>query len=347
MDARVTFSKRLDVVCALARQVFEEFFHFVESVGLSPAVIALEVPARIESAVLYGAELLVLAPRAKARLNALQASGAKAILGSRAFTNVRGILAIAECGWPLRLGSLMLRKATVALARMQLMPHDHPARQLVELAAKTPCNSWVQRVLLEMSNPGPQRHIPPIAKSGICPQAVLEEAMSCRAARKNHLRKYRLQIVRPILESKNQQVYASAAAKMLVGLGCRYQDLGADPHGGWLSGLVVSPVKWRHLRTWWLVRVTGCWPCNLFVPESPSSTLAVCPHCRAVDIVVSHAWFCPKLPVQQGPSSTSASPRWTATLFEKGGSSQDVASKVTFVGACVHDILASALASHA
>ena len=73
-------------------------------------------------------------------------------------------------------------------------------------------------------------------------------------------------------------------------------------------------------------------------PGKPFCTFAFCPHCRAVDIVVSHAWLCPKRSVQV-PNSTRVSPRRTATLFDKGGSSQDVASKVTFVEACVHDIL--------
>ena len=39
-------------------------------------------------------------------------------------------------------------------------------------------------------------------------------------------------------------------------------------------------------------------------------------------------------------------PRWTVTLFDKGGSNQDIASEVTFVGACVHDILASRVHWH-
>ena len=335
VDAHLTFSKRLDVVCAWGRQLFEEFFHFVESVGLSPAVIALEIPARIEAPVLYGAELLVLAPRAEIRLNTLQASWAKAVIGARAFTDVRGILAVAECGWPLWLGSLMLEKAIVALARMQLMPSNHPARQLVELAATTPCDSWVQRVFLEMRNPQLQANIPAIAHSGICSGAQLEEAMYNREVRKSILRQYRLRVVRPILVSKDQRMYASAATKMLIGLGCHYQNLGVDVDGSWLSGLALSPVSWRHLRIWWLIRVTGCWPSCLYALESPTSSLDMCPQCGAVNVVVSHAWLCPRLPL----AVESISPGWTAMLFDKSGPSQDVASKITFVGAGVHEIL--------
>ena len=52
VDAQMTFAKCLDVVCATERQIFEEFFHLVESLGLSPAAIALEMSVRIEPVVL-------------------------------------------------------------------------------------------------------------------------------------------------------------------------------------------------------------------------------------------------------------------------------------------------------
>ena len=122
-------------------------------------------------------ELLTLAPRAEIRLNTMQASWAKAVIGARAVTDVRGIPAVAECGWPIRLGRLLLKNALVALARMQLMANNHPARQLVELAASTTCDSWVQRVLLEMRNPQLQLNSLVIARSGVCSEALLQEAM--------------------------------------------------------------------------------------------------------------------------------------------------------------------------
>ena len=54
-----------------------------------------------------------------------------------------------------------------------------------------------------------------------------------------------------------------------------------------------------------------------------------------MNVVVSSAWMGPRLPLE----AKSISPGWTAMLFDKSGSSQDVASKIIFVGAGVHEIL--------
>ena len=113
LDKDLTFKHRLNVVLAMGQSAFEQFFHTAESAGFSVAVEALEVPRRLEPLVLYGSELPVLAEGAEMRPNRLQSSWAKTILGARSFTEVRGTLAVAECGWSLRLGTAMLEKAVL------------------------------------------------------------------------------------------------------------------------------------------------------------------------------------------------------------------------------------------
>ena len=338
VDAQMTFAKRLDVVCATGRQVFEEFFHLVESLGLSPAAIAVETPVRIEPVVLYGSELLILAPRAEIRLNTLQASWAKSIVGARSFADARGILAVAECGWPMRLGTMMLERAIIAFARIQLMPRGHPARTLLEYAIHTPCDSWAQRVVLEMNNPRLSQPIPQVSAPGVCPDSMLAQASQDQAVRKNVLKKCKLQVVRPALVRLDSKAYALAASKSLVGLGCCFKDLAVDLGGSFLASVITGRVNWRHLRIWWMVRLTGCWPVNLYVPEKPLAKLAACPLCNAADVIVSHAWLCPAVP----PGCDEFDPAWTLSLFEKTGTGQAVAARITFVGVFVHAILSRA-----
>ena len=110
-DPLFSFGKRLDKVCVLGRSAFEEFFHMAESTGLSIPVEALEVPRRVEPAVLYGAKLLALAPGAETGLNQLQAAWARTILGARNdLCNVSARLSVRELGRPLRLGTTMTLK---------------------------------------------------------------------------------------------------------------------------------------------------------------------------------------------------------------------------------------------
>ena len=87
-----------------------------------------------------------------------------------------------------------------------------------------------------------------------------------------------------------------------------------------------------------MVKLTGCWPVNLYVPEKPLAKLAKCPLCNAADVIVSHAWLCPAVAL----GCDEFNPAWTLSLFEKTGTGQAVAARVTFVGVFVHAILSRA-----
>ena len=152
MDRHFTFKQRLNVVCAMGRSAFEEFFHMAESAGFSVPVEAMETPLRLEPLVLYGSEMLVLAEGAESRLNQLQAAWAKAIVGCRHATEVRGILAVAECGWGMSLGTAMIERAIIAMARISLLHEAHPIRRLLQITMELPCDSWTRRVQGTMSD---------------------------------------------------------------------------------------------------------------------------------------------------------------------------------------------------
>ena len=144
VDNQLTFAKRLDIICAVGKAAFEELFHLAESLGLSIPVEAVEVPRRLEPIVLFGAKVLPLAENAEARLNSLQAHWARAILGTRLRGGISGRLAVAECGWRLRLGTLMMIKAVTFLNKLFLLPSSHPCRQLVTTALSLPCDTWTR-----------------------------------------------------------------------------------------------------------------------------------------------------------------------------------------------------------
>ena len=148
------FEQRLNIVTAKGRACFDEFYHLAESSGFSIALMTFEVVRRIVPLVMYGAELLISIPTAERRLNQLQGYWAKTIVGARSRTDVRANLAIQECGWELRLGTLMLEKAFLCLARLQLLPPEHPSRRLLEVALELPCRSWARDVVCLLNHPG-------------------------------------------------------------------------------------------------------------------------------------------------------------------------------------------------
>ena len=55
---------------------------------------------------------------------------------------MKGALALVQCGWAFRLGTLMLEAAIVARARILLLPLDHPAAVALALADMIAATSW-------------------------------------------------------------------------------------------------------------------------------------------------------------------------------------------------------------
>jgi len=163
-------------VCALGRAAFEEFDHVAETCGFDLAIQALETPARVQSKATYGIELLVGTPCAETKLDNLQASWAKCIIGARTCRDVRGSLAVRVCGWPIRLGTLMLERAVICLAKLELLPAHYTSRHLTLLALQLPCVTLAHVVCSVLRDPRMPQHIPRIRCAGVAPDGLLEMA---------------------------------------------------------------------------------------------------------------------------------------------------------------------------
>ena len=285
IDPWLSFSKRLDKVCVLGRTAFEEFFHMAESTGLSIPVEALEVPRRVEPAVLYGAELLALAPGAETRLNELQAAWARTILGARNdLRNVSARLSVRELGWPLRLGTAMILKTILFFNKILLLPDLHPVKTLLKLALQLPCESWASRARALMNDPRLASPILTIFEWGEIPVAAQDAAV-----RKNALRRYKVGVVLPLLTALDREAYLQASTKQLPGLDCRFNQLD-DTQERFIHQLlsIGHKTSWRNIRLWWLIRITGKWPVPLFATGNCVTTLPCCSRCGLEEIALNH-----------------------------------------------------------
>ena len=119
---------RLNIICAKGRACFDEFYHLAETSGFSiPLIMTFEVTKRVLPVVTFGLELLISVPGAEKRLNQLQGYWAKTLVGARSSRDVRANLAIRQCGWTQRLGTLMIERAMLCFTRLQLSPQSiHP-----------------------------------------------------------------------------------------------------------------------------------------------------------------------------------------------------------------------------
>ena len=139
------------------------------------------------------------------RLNRLQSSWAKTILGAPGFTEIRGTLAVAECGWNLRLGTAMLEKTVLFYNKLLLLPAIHPAKMMLKLALLVPCHSWARRVRDIMSDPRLAAPIPDIVNANVITNAEERQVLTDNAVRRRVLR---------------NQVERGAACPFAFGLHC-------------------------------------------------------------------------------------------------------------------------------
>ena len=184
---------------AKGRACFDEFYHLAESSGFSIALMTFEVLRRIAPLVMYGAELLIFHPTAERRTEP-----AARLLGkddSRRPVKDRreGQPGHSRVWLELRLGTLMLEKAFLCLARLQLLPLSIHQDDLLEVALELPCRSWARDVVCLLNHPGFSSNIPQVHESEICPSDMFLLAYTDSAVRRNILRNYRDNIVRPIL----------------------------------------------------------------------------------------------------------------------------------------------------
>ena len=140
----LSFQLLFSSLVARGRSAFAEFHGAAEAVGLLVPLRMVGTVLRVVPCVLYGIEFRIALSNAESSLNRLQVSWAKHILGfpeSRA-----GSLLVCECGWRMRLGTLMLRRALMLKARISLLPTAHPAPRLFQLADDSDQWNWATHI---------------------------------------------------------------------------------------------------------------------------------------------------------------------------------------------------------
>ena len=229
--------------------------------GFPPPVLSIAVIERIEPVMLYAAELLPLVPDIYGKLNTLQSSWAKSILADKAGTAIRGVLAVAAVGWSLRLASKAKVRALVYLAKIHLLPPEHPVARMTALAQTLVSGTWLHAVQDVKRQHG---DLPLLQDSGVCSQEEVLAARMDRSIRKSILAAYKRHVVAPFFVGLDNKEFQTAAAKHLPSLGVCYSDLCPERlDQGWAGLLRTAPFSlWGAVQLWALFASRDCGRCS-------------------------------------------------------------------------------------
>ena len=160
-------------------------------------------------------------------------------------------------------------------ARVQLLPDNHPAAQLVKLAQSSGTTTWLGDVSATQARTGQGSDIPDISETMTTVQ--LEVAKTNKLQRQANLRTYKKHHVQPALRAYDNAAFITASQAS----SWPYHDFQWIPetfpesihHLRWGHG------TWQLYRAWAMVKVTGKWPLTLFSAGDVRGTLDVCPLC--------------------------------------------------------------------
>ena len=290
LERGLSLEMRLAHILKVGNALFQELMTMAKQAGFPPPVLAVAITERVEPVILYAAELLPLVPNAYSQLNRLQADWAKQILAGKAGSAIRGPLAVATVGWHFRLGTKAKLRALAYLAKISILPQDHPVYRMVTMAESIHNGTWLHmtRDLLEQCG-----GIPPLQDSGVCTLEEMELARSCKALRKTLLQRYKRLVLTPRLSALDLTEFAASATKVLAGLNLRYIDLcPVRACQGWDVLLGCVPDKlWDSVELWSFTRLTGLWPLRLLLAtpgHEDTLLLKPCPFCQAVEATLQH-----------------------------------------------------------
>ncbi|OLP89967.1 hypothetical protein AK812_SmicGene28511 [Symbiodinium microadriaticum] len=191
--------------------LFEELTVVAQQSGLPPPVQAAAVVERIEPVILYAAELLALTPSILPKLDALQCRWAREIVAGKAGVSLRGPLAVALVGWQLRLSSKVLFKIFIYVAKLRLLPKDHPTVEMLSIASSLVAGTWWHAVQELKTLVCEEGSFPDITATEFCTDAALSVAQSDPAARKALLKQYKCQVLMPLLLARDEHVFDKSA----------------------------------------------------------------------------------------------------------------------------------------
>ena len=167
LDCGLTFVPYSMELLARGWSSFLSLLHTGQSGGFSLPVMATEVTVRINAYFSYGACFIATVPGIFAKLNLLQWRWGKTLLGARYSRELKHMLVVAQCGWGLRLGSLVMFEALVMLARIELLPDAHPLSQIVAVLKTCKAPSWMMQVRDAIADLRLQQPVPDILQCGL------------------------------------------------------------------------------------------------------------------------------------------------------------------------------------
>ena len=233
-------------------------------------------------------------------------------------------------------------------ARLQLLPDSHPAKRLLEVAARSRVFTWASLVTSLQRRRDWPAPIPDIVDA--FDASRIRDALRSKDSRRYLLRAYRRTCVEPVLreydlnaflqvDASGSWSYTSFQPAFNATLFARLLDMDWDAD------------VWGFYRTWAVVRVTGRWPLALFGWLDLPRTLPECPLCGVSDADVVHVLLsCPHTVedfrawslATDCYSPVATRPPWdtfSAALFAEAFSSREDASvagaaRVRYVGRC-------------
>ena len=285
MDREVDFTYHATIALGRGAESFNDMYGCAESLGFPIPLLTAATETRVVSKAMYGIEFCIGISSMESRLNRLQTNWAKRALGISKSRAGKHALLITECGWSCRLGTLMLENAIMLKARIMVLPRQHPARQIFEVARGSPLETWVSQVKQAQSRNDFDRAIPDIEE--IFGSSEIEAASGCKQKRKQITRTYRQHHVRPILACYDRQAYVKAA-----------ETLQPWPYGDWQTAYGSMDAElmridgggngWHSFRAWAVVRVTGKWPFALYCDDQECASVTTCPLCGAESATIMH-----------------------------------------------------------
>jgi hypothetical protein len=294
-DDELTFSPRMRELRCQGAALCNELVQTANSAGFPLSVQAREVTTRVGSAILYAAEVLIELPKAEEQFNQIQQSWARQVLGCGTRGRIKGTLAVAQCGWTIRLGTLFLEQVLMARARAAVLPADHPLARVIELADQIPAHTWARASRLLQRSQRWLEPIPDLTQSPSFTPDELQDARGDAAKRREVLRRYKWTVVRPALVDYDSRAYTAAASSVIPTLAVPFARFLPCTHSEALEGFPPprAPMHGKWLQAWALTRIAGKWPAVLWNGVSLLTTLDACPACDLCDVQVSHVCECP------------------------------------------------------
>ncbi|CAE8605578.1 unnamed protein product, partial [Polarella glacialis] len=198
------------------------------------------------------------------------------------------------CGWTVRLGTLFLEQVLVAQARARVLPVSHPLARMLTVADNSLALTWARAAKHLLQSQKWTEPIPDICDSPAFAPEELSAARRCLVVRRGVMRRYRCEVLRPILQEHDRTALAAVASVVVPGIRVAYERF----QYGFLREALGSypepqlPLPAKFLQAWALVRISGKWPAVLWNGRSLLETLPRFPGCAHTDNLCPAAGHC-------------------------------------------------------